>query len=841
MNKKVFALVLTAVLGASGPASAADLVVAWKGFDEHKYEEYNVSHAAEVLATYMGKVTGKTVPVVPWDEAPADADQLFLLTETKHAPAEFWERLKGKRRDAFIIKYPVEFDGRKNVCLLVTRDNFSHDFSAYHFLTEFMEVHWVGPGELGEVIREQPDWQMPETIDLLFNPDFEHRFWHMTSFRARQWLARSMRMSWHHALGRVFDPNKYGKTHPEVYPVLANGKRYIPTIGGKSSASHSGGWQPCTSHPKSVEIATQYVLEALKKMPQLMTASLSVNDGAGNTCHCERCRALDPPDAFQPGRRPNLSERFYTFYNQVAERVAEVNPEAQIGIIAYGVTKEPPQRIKVHPNIQVFHVCPTPELLTRWAKAGCGVNLHLWLYDGGYLIVRPDMKMIAEQLRIARATGGIGVYSENIAHWPSCGPRFYVFAHLLRDVDREVGALYAEYFSLTYGPDAAPHVQAYYQRWDEVFNRLPLRWRYYATRTWRKATQFDHLRRDDMEAMDAALARAEGSQMSEKQRQRFGYLETYSRWLRVNAEQVLLARELADPDYVNAWSFEQLVAVIRPSLKLAEEFNRIWTEQISVDKTGWLMDENRQRRAQRSWDLFTGQLRMLVASRHDTAIDEGMRLQTERKVKESGKEGALAWLEEQMKAYPDLAPWIGPQVNRMKGVATPNIVPNGNFEKGTAGKSQPKLPGWLTYQDYGMMKGTKNEYAWGPGTGRDGGHAIGLGSGDYAELRTAFPLEEGARYRLSFWYRSENREGQEAQMWIFHFKGSLDEIIEFDAKKMISRFMRYDLLPTGGKWEQFTCTFVASRGGNFLMQPAGGRQKPGQWVWFDDIEIRKLW
>ena len=824
---------LIIVLGTFQVATAADMAVAWKGFEKHRYEEYNVTHAAKQLAEYMRKVTGGDVPLGPWEKMRDGDKPVFLLTESKYAPKEFAERLKGKRRDAFIIKYPVEFDGRKNVCLLVTRDHFSHDFSAYYFLTEFMDVHWVGAGELGEVIRKQPKWKLPDTIDVLFNPDFEHRFWHMESFRGRQWLGRSMRMSWHHALGNVFDVKKYGKTNPEVYPLLANGKRFIPT--------ERAGWQPCMSHPKSIEIAVEHVLETFKKSPERMTVSLSLNDGAGNNCHCKSCRALDLPDAFGPGRRPDLSDRVYTFYNRVAERVAKVNPEAKIGVLSYGVAKAPPRRIKVHPNIQVFHVQPSPQLLTRWAKAGCGVNLHLWLYDGGYLIVRPDMKMIAEQLRIAHTTGGIGVYSENIAHWPSCGPRFYVFAHLLRDVDRKVEDLYSEYFTLAYGPDAAPHVNAWYRRWDEVFNRMPLDWRYYATRTWRKPTQFDYLRRDDVEAMDAALLRAGKSEMTEKQRKRFAYLKTYSRWLRINTEQVLLGRELADPDYVKARSFEQLAAIIKPSLTLTDEFDRIWKEQISVDQTGWLMDKNRQRRAQRSWDLFTGQLRMLVASRHDTAIDEAMRIFSERKVKESGKDGALAWLDKQMKAHPDLAAWIGPQINRMKGIATPNIVPNGSFEKGTAGKPRPKLPGWLTYQDFGMMKGTANEYAWGPGTGHDGDRAIGLGSGGYAELRTGFPLEKGARYRLSFWYKTVNRPDQPAVLWIFHFNKGLDNLIDFEASKVISRFMRFDLLPTDGQWEKMTCTFVASRGGNFIMQPAGGRQKPGQWVWFDDIEIRKLW
>ena len=825
---------LVCVVLLAGPgmsAWAGDWVVAYKGLEKHRYREYSVTHAAAVMAEYMGKVLGVEVPTARWGEA--EGKNVFLITETKHAPKVFGERLKGKRRDAFIIKYPVEVDGRK-VCMLVARDNFAHDFAVYSFLTTFMDVHWVGPGELGEVIRPNPKWQMPSRVDLLENPDFESRFWHMLSFRGRQWLGRSMRMGHHHALGHVFDPKKHAKTHPEVYPMLADGTRFHP----KSRA----GWQPCVSQPISVKIATDYVLESLKKRPEMVSCSLSLNDGAGNICLCPGCRALDLPDAFQPGRRPNLSDRFYAFYNQVMENVLKVNPEAYIAVLRYGVARTPPRRVNIHPRIQVYHVQSNVAGLVEWAKAGAGINLHLWLYDGGYLIIRPDMKRIAEQIRIAKASGGAGVYSENIAHWPSCGPRFYVLAHLLWDVTRGVDELYDEYLNLAYGPHAAPHVRAYYRRWDEVFCRQPIEFQDYAMKTWRKAAQFDYLRRDDTEYMAAALKLAAASRMTDKQRQRFAFLDRYHAWLALNAEQVLLARELSDPKFVYARTFDQLAGLVEPSLTLTDRFNRIWREEILGDGTGWMMDAGRKsKRGRSAWDLYVGQLRMLVASRHDTAIDTAMTLMTRRTLAEHGKAASLAFWQKHTKARPKLVSYIGPQINRLKGVQARNVVPNGSFEKGTPGVPIPKVEGWLTYQDFGMMKATKNNYAWGPGTGRDGGHAFGLGDGQYAELRTGFPLEQGRRYRISFWYRTQNREEAGPRMFLFHLAGELDDLIHFDYGKQLSRFLQFDLDPTGGQWRRFTRTFIPERGGNYLMQPNAGRQKPGQWVWFDDIEINRLW
>jgi len=50
----------------------------------------------------------------------------------------------------------------------------------------------------------------------------------------------------------------------------------------------------------------------------------------------------------------------------------------------------------------------------------------------------------------------------------------------------------------------------------------------------------------------------------------------------------------------------------------------------------------------------------------------------------------------------------------------------------------------------------------------------------------------------------------------------------------------WKLPPTDGEWSRFTTTFTTTRGGHFIMQPAGGRLATEEKMWFDSIEIRKL-
>jgi len=436
----------------------SDWAAAWLGGGKAR-------DAANELARYMAKVLGVSVASVEWK--PNAAKHNFVITDVAHAPSAVAKGLEGKHRDAFAIECPVRFDG-KDVCLLVSQDEYAHDYPVYYFLTKFMDVHWVGPGELGVVYEKKPDWKMPAKISVVENPDFEMRLWSGQSFSSREWLARSGRMGFHHALGYVFHPDKFGDI-PEVYP-LVGGRRFVPKP--KSGAGALSGWQPCTGNPKSVDIAVDHVLQELERGPAI-SVSLSVNDGAGNTCECDLCRAQDEKDAFQPGQRPNLSGRFFRFYNAVMERVLEKNPNAYIAVLGYGAVKTPPKEFKVHPRIQVFQVQPSIESLRAWKEAGATPNMYLWLWDGGFLTVRPDMHVIAELVRECHRLGGLGLYSEIVPQWTVSAPKFYILAHLLWDTNRDVDQLLDEYLELAYGKDAAVPLRAFFDKWYEIWNRRP--------------------------------------------------------------------------------------------------------------------------------------------------------------------------------------------------------------------------------------------------------------------------------------------------------------------------------------------------------------------------------
>ncbi|MEI6502836.1 MAG: DUF4838 domain-containing protein, partial [Armatimonadota bacterium] len=83
-----------------------------------------------------------------------------------------------------------------------------------------------------------------------------------------------------HGLAVVFDPAKYGKTHPEIYE-LKGGARRIPS---------NLYWNPCLSAPTLPDVAMEHIRERMKADPSTTSISFGVQDCAFD-CECPDCQA----------------------------------------------------------------------------------------------------------------------------------------------------------------------------------------------------------------------------------------------------------------------------------------------------------------------------------------------------------------------------------------------------------------------------------------------------------------------------------------------------------------------------------------------------------------------
>jgi len=229
-------LFAVAIIGATATGEETDVApetIAYLGNVRGSWKN-SVTAAANELSRHISVVLGRELAPVSWEKASGPG--IILVTESKYVPDDLSVGFKGSRRDAFMIRHPYVLDGR-TVCLLVANDQYGYDYPVYFFLKHFMNVDWVGPGELGEVIPSQPGWTFPGTLDVFENPDFEMRLWADRQFRmARPLLAGSSRMGFHHAFGSIYAPAKYAESDPDIYPLIA-GERRVPDPKAKGPAS----------------------------------------------------------------------------------------------------------------------------------------------------------------------------------------------------------------------------------------------------------------------------------------------------------------------------------------------------------------------------------------------------------------------------------------------------------------------------------------------------------------------------------------------------------------------------------------------------------------------------
>ncbi len=820
-----------------------DWAVGYVGDVKHHRKKFNVSKVAELFARYLSRVLDTDVQTAPWEDA--EGKNLFLITDARHAPAEIASELDDKRLDAFVIRYPYIHKGRK-VCLIVSHDSHGYDFPVYYFLTKYVGVHWVGPGEVGEVVPLNPGWKMPDKIADLESPHFEMRHWGDYSFdHARPLLAGSIRMGFHHAFGAIYSPKKYAETDPDVYPLI-EGKRRVPSV----DSVHTAGWQPCVGNPKVQEIAVRHVLETFKKNPHTASVSLSVNDGAGNHCMCERCTAMDAKDAFTDPLKPNLSDRYFRFYNRIIKRVLEVNPNAYIAVLGYGPCGKPPREIKIHDRIVVF--ISTGADPAQFKSAGGASSLYHYHLDNAYPTIRHYPHMIAQYLRESQGLGGMGYYAQIEHCWAAGGPKAYVLAHLLWDVNSDVDALLDQYMRLAFGERAMTAMRAYFDRWEEIYVRETKEHHPYQTiRAWgsNHLKKFKFLEWDDLKFMDAAIAIALKAKMTEKQRTRLRFFVTYYQWLRTSAAQYLMAEDFSKAGWLASRPASEVIGKIEETIKLTEEFDSMWSEMIAPDRTGWLLNQKSRlikavEQGRRYYDsLLVDPIRAELETHLANGIGDALQF-----ISTAEKKPVEFWKKE-LARRPALEMFIQPEINRLQGIVPRNFLANPGFEGGEPGDATPgnppKLPGWWFYDRVGMVAGSKAVYGW-EKNGRKNSKCIGCGPGKYPGLRGFVKLPPG-RFRFAFWYKTKGR-GLPVPVNLFRMSDDvrIETLTSAKAVRKLAndqylKFLRRSWPPTDGEWQRVVQTFKLDKGCIIEIALEPFFMEDGAWTWFDDIEMVKLY
>lgn len=350
--------------------------------------------------------------------------------------------------------------------------------AVYTLLQDYFGVHWFWPGEFGEHVPHDPNAVVP-ALDLRQTPAFEIRSvqlgyfsYHTKAFSdaGRKW-ARRNRLSWvrsavfGHSWDGAFDLRKGEsfKQHPEWF-ALVNGQRKPP--------------QMCTTNPDVIARMTGYVLKGKSDI-----MNISPSDGGG-FCECERCRALDVPGVMSyDGVHVQLSDRIFTYANEVARRVREANPAKGCGMFAYTFYNKPPVKIaKLEPNLYLSFVFQSaaqrdPDNLRDWRE-----NVSGWQKLGAKMIVREgwgnhyyhDMlvlhsNQVIANLAEASALGFSGAYGEGSKSFATQAPNYWAITHMMWNPKRDTAHLMRDFYEAAYGP-AADEMQAFFETYEHALD-----------------------------------------------------------------------------------------------------------------------------------------------------------------------------------------------------------------------------------------------------------------------------------------------------------------------------------------------------------------------------------
>ena len=313
------------------------------------------------------------------------------------------------------------------------------------FMEKFMDVRFLGPGEVGKDIPKVEKVEVPDGFSERHTPPLDYapsRYYTMLYGLAANAFGPAAYHSYGgHTYRHACPQEKYFKTHPEYFGLI-NGRR-TPTPLKNSTL--------CISNPKIEDLLVEELVARLDEGAK--GVQLGQQDGR-QWCQCASCKAYGGPAA------DTVGEKLWILHRRVAERVAKLRPGKIVNIISYSETATPPKTFKRFPENVMVEVChPTEQRLKNWSENyvvphGFVVYIYLW---GNYPLLgftaRHSYMHCAEMVRMFKRYGVHGIYRCGFGElFGTEGPAYYLFNRLIDEPQADVNAVVQEYCDRAYGP-----------------------------------------------------------------------------------------------------------------------------------------------------------------------------------------------------------------------------------------------------------------------------------------------------------------------------------------------------------------------------------------------------
>lgn len=380
-----------------------------------------VASAAGVLADYIARATGVTIPTV---SAGSYSTGKKIVVSNTAADLDFidgnpaaLDAALGK--EGFLIK---THEGN----IYIIGGNRGVVYGAYGFLEKFAGCHWYAKTCI--VLPETTKFEVPVDIDVQEVPAIGYREtdWlsptdpeYCVANRIngnRRYIPANMGGSegytggFGHTFGVFLPASTYFESDPEIYA--------ISSVDGLRSPA-----QLCLTNPRTLELMCQKIDELMAANPDANLISLTQNDGLVY-CVCPNCKAIDDAQESHSGT-------MISFLNAVADYTKDKYPNLMLDTFAYTYTRKPPKTLVARDNVVVrlcsieccyAHpisdpACPRNALFVKDIKDWSRVCKHLsiWDYTTNYSHLNgpfPNFGVLQANMQFFVENNAVGVYEE---------------------------------------------------------------------------------------------------------------------------------------------------------------------------------------------------------------------------------------------------------------------------------------------------------------------------------------------------------------------------------------------------------------------------------------------
>ncbi len=488
------------------------------------------SYAAQELQYHVKASTGAELKIVSEDNATREGAHVFLghcrraaevMADPSPLPGNGY-LLKTVGRDLFIVGHDSDGDA------LNANTHAGTLFAVYDLLEKYLEVRWLWPGKLGEVIPRHLDLTLPP-LNATVNPLLWFKVWRgglpagrsgqsdlgdefsreQAQWLRRQRFGRSIQPDYGHSFNEYWA--RFGKSHPEFFALMPDGTRGPDPLDVADGAGNNGSLMHMCVSERGL---WKQIIEDWKGQGTPEFLNICENDGYPG-CVCERCLSWDAPDPGESGidywpytfhlapvpfdkrleaaRRAlenkdeywmlqlgSLSQRYARFYQAVLEEARRIRPDAKVVAYVYDNYRRPPTRpIQLGPGALLGFVpwAPFPynqQVSERFQREWSG-----WAATDASLFLRPNYtldghnlpvfcaRQLGEDLKFALAHSLKGADFDSLTgQYSTQGPTLYMLSYILNHPDASTEGVLDDYCE-AFGP-AKEAVKRYFQHWETV-------------------------------------------------------------------------------------------------------------------------------------------------------------------------------------------------------------------------------------------------------------------------------------------------------------------------------------------------------------------------------------